>query len=255
VSLRRLFARDRILGVILALAAGGACVRLGIWQLDRLAQRRAFNAQVEASQRLPLLALPAAGDLTNQEYRPVSVAGTYDFSRQIAVRNQFYQGQLGYDLVTPLVISHGQSTDAPKGEAVLIDRGWIPASGNATPADWRKYDVPGTVTVLGVVRLGGPAPSFGGLAEPTPSLSADDMDFWTSVDINRIGGQVPYALLPVYVEQNPSQGTLQPPIAIAPVLDLSDGPHLGYAIQWFGFATLFVVGYPLYVRRQEARSR
>ena len=38
-------------------------------------------------------------------------------------------------------------------------------------------------------------------------------------------------------------------IVVVPPPELSEGPHLGYAVQWFIFSTIAVVGYPLVLRR------
>ena len=46
--LRRMFSRKWLLTTILVIAAMAVMARLGIWQLDRLHQRRAFNARVSA---------------------------------------------------------------------------------------------------------------------------------------------------------------------------------------------------------------
>jgi len=138
---------------------------------------------------------------------------------------------------------------------VLVDRGWIPAAGNSDPADWAKYDVQGNVSVEGVVRLSQLPPSFGGLAEPTPPADQGKVDFWTVIDIGRLQKQIGYAVLPVYIQRVAPANASDPPIPEPLNLDLSEGPHLGYAIQWFGFAALFAVGYPFYVRRQEGRRR
>jgi cytochrome oxidase assembly protein ShyY1 len=79
------------------------------------------------------------------EWRSVKVTGEYDFADQVAIRNQYNGSDYGYHLLTPLRFGEG---------AVLVDRGWIPPDGNATAADWRKYDQPGSVTVSGQLRLG-----------------------------------------------------------------------------------------------------
>ena len=36
----------------------------------------------------------------------------------------------------------------------------------------------------------------------------------------------------------------------APLPELTEGPHLNYAIQWFAFATIAAVGYVILVRRE-----
>jgi surfeit locus 1 family protein len=41
-----------------------------------------------------------------------------------------------------------------------------------------------------------------------------------------------------------------PPIPYQPEIELTEGPHFGYALQWFTYALILVLGYPFYVRRQ-----
>ena len=86
--LSRMFSRRWLLATILVIAGMALCVRLGIWQLDRLEKRRAFNARVQAQMDQPPLALSGqalSADLYNMEYRPVQVSGSYDFSQEIAL--------------------------------------------------------------------------------------------------------------------------------------------------------------------------
>lgn len=239
----RILSRSWIATTLLALAAAAVCVRLGIWQLDRLAERQAFNSHVLAMQALPALQLPAREDLETQEYRRVHVRGTFDPEFQVAIRNQAHDGQYGYRLFSPLRID-GQT-------AVLVDRGWIPAEGNDKPQAWRQYDAPGTVDVQGVIRLGQTGPSFGGIAQPTSVPGGTGANFWMYADVRGIGEQMPYAILPVYVQAAGTARADGMPVAGTPVLELTEGPHRGYAMQWFAFAAILVVGYPIYVRRRE----
>ncbi len=243
----KLLSRKWILTTLLVVVGAAVCVRLGIWQLDRLKQRRVFNSHVFAMQAAAPLNLSAPGDppgLTGMEYRAAQATGTYDFARQVAIRNQSYNDSYGLDLLTPLVMQNG--------EAVLVDRGWIPADGNATPADWQKYSSPsGPTTVQGLIRQSQSTPGFGGVADPTLTPGQKGLDQWIYVNIDRIGKQLPYPVLPVYLEQIPEPNRTDPPIPQVEQLDLSEGPHQGYAIQWFSFAVLMLVGYPFFVRRQE----
>lgn len=232
---------------LLLIIAAGVCVGLGIWQLDRLDQRRVFNAHVHTMQALQPLILPAEDELTKMEYRAVKVSGTYDFANQVAIRNQFYNNQYGYHLLAPLYLQDG--------EAVLIDRGWIPSGGNSTPADWRKYDQAGEEILNGVIRLTQITPSFGGVADPTLTPDQTRLPFWVYVNLDRIREQIPYPILPVYIQLNPDPIGIDPPIPQRPILDLSEGPHQGYAIQWFSFATLLLVGYPFYLTRQDRQEK
>ncbi len=66
------------------------------------------------------------------------------------------------------------------------------------------------------------------------------------VDIGRLQQQVDEPLYPMSVDltsQDPAQVGLLPVAVPPPVLD--EGPHLNYAGQWFIFATLTVIVYPL----------
>jgi surfeit locus 1 family protein len=242
-----MFSRQWFLTTLLVLAGGALCVRLGIWQLDRLEQRRAFNAHVEAmwaAEPLDLAGQPA-DDLTTMEYRAVAVSGTYDFENQVVLRNRYFQNESGYNLLTPLLLDDGS--------AVLVDRGWIPADGNDSPAAWRRYDQPGRVTLQGQIRLGQAKPDLGGVPDPALVPGQTKLEFWNSVNLERIGQQLPYLILDVYVQPDVDPTDVAPPIPYQPELELSEGPHLGYAAQWFTFAGLLVLGYPFYVRKQLIR--
>ncbi len=232
---------------VLVLAGTALCIRLGIWQLDRLAQRRAFNTQVENSRAQPPLDLnrDQLETITGMEWRSVRVDGEYDFDHQVVLRNQYYQGQYGYHLLTPLRFD---------GQSVLIDRGWIPADGNSTPADWRKYDEAGVVDLSGQVRLQQTKPAFGGVVDALPE-NGSMLEIWNNLDLTHIAAQMPYPLLPVYVQLDPVESDATPPIPFQPEVDLSEGPHMGYATQWFAFAAILFVGYPFFLRKQEKGSK
>jgi surfeit locus 1 family protein len=74
------------------------------------------------------------------------------------------------------------------------------------------------------------------------------------VDLTQIAKQIPYPILPVYVQERPDPNDSQPPIPFQPELDLTEGPHFGYALQWFTFAALLFFGYPFFLRKQEVKS-
>jgi surfeit locus 1 family protein len=239
-----MFSRKWILTTLLVLAGGALCVRLGIWQLDRLEQRRSFNSHVEAMWAAEPLALTGQidEDLMIMEYRAVTVNGTYDFENQVALRNRYFRNEYGYHLLTPLILDDGS--------AVLVERGWIPADGNDTPSKWRAYDQPGRITVTGQIRLGQAEPDLGGVPDPTLAPGQDRLEFWNIVNLERIGGQLPYPLLDVFVQPDVDLDDTEPPVPYQPEIELTEGPHLGYAGQWFIFATILVLGYPFYLRKQ-----
>lgn len=241
---RAAFSRKWLVTTLLVLAGALVCVRLGIWQLDRLAQRRAFNAHyLETSVATPIImdSTPRA-DLTTMEYRQVTATGTFDPANSVVLRNQYHEGQPGYFLLTPLVLTDGN--------AVLVERGWIPADGNTNPIDWRKYDESGEVTLTGIMRLGQTTPDLGGVPDPALVAGQLRLDFWNLVNLERISKQVPYKLLPVFIQPDPDPAISAPPYPYQPAIEISEGPHMGYALQWFSFAGLLVCGYPFFLRKQ-----
>jgi len=246
--LKLMFSRRYLLATVLILIAAAVCVRLGIWQVARFKETRAFYNHMITVQNMPPVNLPTQQDLTTMEYRAVTASGTYDFQNQIATRDQYNGVQPGYDLFTPLRLLDG--------EAVLVDRGWIPSDGNSTPADWRQYDQPGQVTVSGIIRLGQAQPTPGSDADPTLAPNQTRLDFWVYVNLDRIRQQIPYPILPVYIQLTPRPNQTDPPIPILESLDLSDGTtNLNYVFQWNLFAILFILGYGYYLWRRELRRR
>jgi surfeit locus 1 family protein len=248
-----LFTRRWLPATLVVLAAIAVTIRLGIWQLDRLEQRRTFNARVQAQIDSPTLDLTAAASdagladsLPGMEYRRVTVRGAYDFAAQVALRNQARDGQWGANLLTPLRIAGSR-------RVILVDRGWIPAE-DYQAGNWDKYAEPGEVEVRGVVRLSQERAGFGRPADPTPA-PGEKRASWTFANLPAIAGQMEYPLLPVYIQQAPDPAWSGLPARSHPDIELTEGSHLGYAIQWFCFALIFAVGYPLYARRELARSQ
>ena len=243
--LLKMFQRKWLLATPLVVAGTALCIRLGIWQLDRLEQRRTFNHQVVSMRAMPALDLnrDQPADISKMEWRAVQVQGEYDFAHQVALRNQYNGAEYGYHLLTPLRFQAG---------AVLVDRGWIPAEGNSTLVDWRKYDETGMVNLKGQIRLGQTKPSFGGVADTLPA-DGSKLELWNNADITRIANQLPYPVLPVYIQPNVDQSDNTPPIPYQPEVEITEGPHFGYALQWFTFATILFAGYPFFLRKQEPK--
>jgi surfeit locus 1 family protein len=216
-------------------------VNLGFWQLRRLDEKRDRNALIEARAEQPVTPvgeLLDPGDdhatVEGVRYRSVTATGTYDDDATVAVRNRTQDGVAGAWLVTPLQLEGG--------ERVGVIRGFV-----GLAADGSVVDAPapkGEVTVTGLVvdpdGLDGTAPR-----DVDPLLAAGE------------------GILPALVradesdppEPNAADPTRPEPASILPVPppELSEGPHLGYAVQWFIFSAIAVIGYPLVLRRVAAR--
>lgn len=215
-------------------------ILLSRWQLHRLDERRHANAVVlgnsgQAPVAVDQLMSPGApmsavGD--DQEWRPVHASGHYDVSRQVLVRKRPLDGANGFWVATPFV------TDA--GAVLVVNRGWVQAAGGATSAQ----DVPpppsGEVTVVGRIQPSEQAPV------PQPSdLPAGQV---TDLDVSLVGGSSD--VYPGYVDLVSSEPAQAPGLTPIPLPDLSDGPHLSYAVQWVFFAAVAVAGFVLLARRE-----
>ncbi len=251
---KMLFSRRHILATLLVLAAMAVMARLGIWQLDRLSQRRASNAviaaqlnaaQLDLNQELAAAAPITGTSLTGMQYRSVMVRGTYDFSHQVGLRNQVWGDQFGYDLLTPLHI-------AGSDQLVLIDRGWVPLA-DFEAGRLAQYDETGEVIIWGVILDSQTHPNLGRMQDPPYDPSKRTTAFFIA-NMGRIGQELPYQLLPVYIQQTPDPAWAGPPYREPFNLVLSDGPHLSYAFQWFCFAIILGIGYPILVKKSRNRE-
>lgn len=221
---------------------------LGLWQLSRLQERRALNAQIRSRLDQPAIALNSAtlpDDLQTLDYRPVHVRGTFDVSQEIVWKNQALNGAPGVHVITPLRLAGSEM-------AVLVDRGWIPYT-EAEPEARAAYPPPsGEVDVSGMIRI--PARRTSSLSPADPPLGPERprLDAWFWMDVTQIQAQVPYPFLPILIVQAPDSKAVELPVRSYD-LQLDEGPHLTYAIQWFSFAAIAILG-PLIYWRQSRRQ-
>ena len=221
--------------------------RLGTWQLDRLSQRRTQNTFVAARWNQEPLdinreAIPT--DLGALGYRRLMVEGTFDYENQIVLSNQQMPDFApGVVVVTPLRL--------PDNKAVLVARGLLYYN-DVQEGKLAQYNEASAATVVGMARA----------SETNPDTPIPDKPLleWHRVDIPAIQHQMPYELLPFFIEQLPEPGrsTVEMPLRQIPedVQMIGDeGSHFSYAIQWFSFAMMFGVGYPFFIRWQELREK
>jgi surfeit locus 1 family protein len=238
------FSPKWLLSTLLVIGGIYFCFRMGLWQLDRLAQRRIFNDHYLQIVEQPELMLEKLlpDNLSSMEYRTVSASGKFDFGQNMVRRNQYHDGQPGFSLITPLILTDG--------EAILVERGWIPAEGNEKPEDWHKYDVNGFQTIKGVLRLGQSESEFGGVADSNLSDGQTRLNYWNQVNLEMMAKQLPYKIAPAFIQPSADPTNLTPPLPTQAIVEISEGPHLGYALQWFTFSSLLLFGYPYFLYKQ-----
>ena len=229
--------RGGLLATLLLLVVVLVCVRLGFWQLARRQERSLLNQRVAARMDQPPLGDPAAlADTAASLYRIGALAGDYDVERSIVLPGRSLRGAPGVHLLTPLRITPDR--------AVLVNRGWVPAADGAS--------IPMDSFPLQARAARGLVLPFPAGRERAPVHDAvADSGFrvtWFNVDPAALRAQFPYELMPFMLQLLPEPGAPRYPRRLEPPA-LDAGPHLGYAIQWFGFAIIGVIGWLALLRR------
>ena len=219
------------LSVIVALG----CIRLGFWQLSRHGERVGRNALVEARLResaIDVAQLPR--DTAAVRFRRATVTGEPLHGREMVLAARVHRGSPGVHLLTPLRVA---GTDS----LLLVNRGWVYSPDGATVdlARWREWEGPVSLT---------------GFVEPIPDVPSAVVTGRERTirrlhrpDIERLAGApvLPFYLVlqsPVAAGRDESLARVEPPA-------LDEGSHFSYAMQWFSFAAIALVGGAVVTRR------
>ena len=242
--MKQLFALRWLVMHIVVVVVAVVFFSLGLWQLSRLDHRRVENTVGERRftsepQDLETILSSAGGDLDSLVYRRASVIGRFDPENEVLIRSQVYRGGAGFHIITPLVLADGS--------AVLVNRGWVPLIVDRVPVV-QAPPATGEVEVLGWLEV---TKTRGALGPRDPAEGR--LVTMNRVDIGRIQRQVSYQLTPIYLSAlDEREANL--PIPLEPPTFDEEGPHLGYAIQWFGFVLVGLIGYGFLIRRTLAAS-
>ena len=224
-----------ILAGVLVLVVAAVCIRLGFWQLDRLEQRRELNAAYRDALALPVLELEgdtlAAVRASPEEfaYRRARLTRPPDPAGEIVWRGRTLDGRPGVNILTP---------HPGPGGTVLANRGWAasPDAATVTLGPLRE-------TAMDPVGVLIPLPDEPEQARPVRLPTGDGRVLSVQVpDVGVLAEHVP-RLVPLYVQILPDEPA-PPGLVRLPLPDLADeGPHLGYAVQWFAFAAIACIGF------------
>lgn len=217
------------------------CCLLGMWQFARRAEARVEITKIETnydSAPRPLdEVLPTVNSFdAAQKWTPITVEGTYLPKDQLLVRNRPFNGNPGFEVLTPLLLEDGT--------VFIVNRGWLPTGDAQDSPDSVPAPPSGTVTVEARLKPG--EPTLPGRSAPAGQIATIQLD-----DIAAALGHPTFTgAYGVLATETPSVPTM-PALAPKPVLD--EGPHLSYALQWFVFALFGFLGFG-YALRQEYRA-
>lgn len=234
-------------GLLAAVVVGVALLcALGTWQLERKAWKEALIAQVESREASAPIAydeaLARARRGENMEYQPVFLDGAFApaLSRRVFAARE---GEAGAYLFTPL-----RRAD---GEAVWINRGFVPQGAAPTPAECPSASETdascppaGVVRVEGVLRAPQRPTAMERMVRPHDQ-PADNLYFFR--DPARFADAPPAG--PYYVESAGKESRAPWPQASVSRADFPNR-HLEYALTWFGLAAALIGVFVAYSARR-----
>lgn len=196
------------------------------WQYERGITRQDRNSAIERNTAVATASLSELIDNpVRNEWKPLTVSGEFDTSNQVLLRNRYFEGQYGFQLLTRFT--------AVDGKSFWVDCGWVKAGPNAMTQPELPTLPTGLVSISGRLRLDTSLPQGSFFAIPVGNskgliTEADEQSGQKSESfyVDLLGG---------------NQASLTPNVP-AELPELSDGPHLAYALQWLFFAGLVVYG-------------
>ena len=195
------------------------------WQYHRGVDRHARNAVIEERiAQSPIELASVTGTLADYEWQPVSTSGSFNKEKQILLRNRYNDGKYGYEVLT-LFTSREKKN-------FWVDRGWVQAGATATTPPVLTPLPEGEVTINGRLRLDSSLPRGSFFALPGKGEGL----------VSELNAQSQLNTEKFYIDLlSGSQASLTPEVP-AQLPELSDGPHMAYALQWIFFGGLVIYG-------------
>lgn len=213
-----------LLKTFIAILLVTLCLIAANWQYQRGVDRHAKNYKIQANVGLtpiPLEKIWDSSDLAKNEWRTVTLSGEFDRSHEVLLRNRYNSdGKYGYEYLT--LFKSG-------GKNFWIDRGWVQAGETATDRPKLPATATGEIKILGRLRLGTSLPRGSFFALPATGNLISSWNLESKVDTETF-----------YIDLLKANGST--PDTPAELPELSDGPHMAYALQWIFFAGLVIYG-------------
>ena len=210
---------------VVALALVLLCLVAADWQYTRGVDRQARNNVIENRiARSPIDLTARDTVLDNNEWQRITTTGRFDSTQQILLRNRYWEGKYGYEVLTLFTNT--------SGEKFWVDRGWVKAGATATTPPEVTAVPAGDVSITGRFRLDSSLPRGSFFALPATGEGL----------VSELNAQSQLNTEKFYIDLLSGSEASLTPAAPAQLPPLSDGPHKAYALQWLFFGGLIVYG-------------
>ena len=217
--------RYAFLKTLVALLLILLCLWAAQWQYHRGIDRHARNTLIIEQSLLPAVELgELTGNIDSFEWRTISIQGVFDDKNQILLRNRYSEGVYGFEQLTLFVFDQRK---------IWVDRGWIKAGSNATIPPQLQQTSDESVRITGRLRLDSSLPQgkFFAVANNAQRDLVSQLDARKGIQTEDF-----------YIDLISVSDTAMNPDVPVELPELSDGPHMAYALQWIFFAALVIYG-------------
>ena len=201
------------------------CLWAAQWQYQRGVDRHARNVLIaEQSQLPPIEFKNLLGNIADYEWRKISLRGSFDDKNQILLRNRYHDGMYGFEQLTLFVFDERK---------IWVDRGWVKAGSDATVPPQLQPTNQGLISIDGRLRLDSSLPrgKFFAVANDSERNLVSQLDARRGIQTEKF-----------YIDLiSASDDSMNPDVPVE-LPELSDGPHMAYALQWLFFAGLVIYG-------------
>ncbi len=225
--MKRFFNPISLLQSFVALLLIAACLFAAQWQFSRGSNQSANNKIIAANLDLPSLNIQDIENLdpVANQWRKIKLQGKFSQTNQELVRNRYYEGKFGFEVLTLFTTTIGEN--------FWIDRGWVAAGPNAaTPPDVEQVTSE-SVEISARIRSENLSRQLQGSFFVTRATSVKPKSIakLQGIDANEY-----------YLDLLGSSDGQVKPLTKIELPELSNGPHYAYGIQWLAFALLALIG-------------
>ena len=201
------------------------CLWAAQWQYHRGVDRHARNTVIEERiAKEPLALSKVESNLADYEWQAISATGRFNSNKQILLRNRYNEGKYGYEVLTLFTSDESQN--------FWVDRGWVEAGATATTAPVVTPVPESRVSITGRLRLDSSLPRGSFFALPGKGQGlVSELNAQSQLDTEKF-----------YIDLLSGSEPELTPVVSAQLPELSDGPHMAYALQWIFFGGLVIYG-------------